>query len=233
MAATSRGCGVTNDDHIDAPLWTERRRQQQRHEGRALTAASTPAHTRASGMRAVADGAQAVECGGVLADGVAVRAPPTAAWSRSRPSWRPSDRASCQSARLRATARAAADRSRRRPGSCVCGLTGVSPRMAASTSSASARVGTRTSTHRPHLRRDDVGAEPAVDRPDVHADAPRRIVQREEPLDLMRHLQHGAGAFAGIQPGVGGAAVDGDRELADRFPCRFQPARSRRRPVRG
>ena len=46
---------------------------------------------------------------------------------------------------------------------------------------------------------------------------PRRIVQRKEPLDLMRQFQDRTGSLLGAHARMGRLALDHDRETADRL----------------
>jgi hypothetical protein len=74
----------------------------------------------------------------------------------------------------------------------------------------------------PHLGGDDVRPQPAVDCPHVHGDAAGRVVECEEPLDLVGHLQDRARPFLGVDAGVCGPALDGDREAAGGLASRLQ-----------
>ena len=68
---------------------------------------------------------------------------------------------------------------------------------------------------RPHFRGHDVGTQSPVNRADIHADAVRGIVQRKEPLDLVRELQHGARALSWIEARMGRATANDDLEFSD------------------
>ena len=89
---------------------------------------------------------------------------------------------------------------------------------------------------------DDVGPRPAVDDPDVDGDARPAAVERVQLGDDARRLEDRAAALLGLDAGVRGAAMDGDRR-ARGCPCATRRCRrwrgrtrgpgTRRRPPRG
>lgn len=65
------------------------------------------------------------------------------------------------------------------------------------------------------LRCNDVRAQPAVDRADIHGDAAGRIVEREQLLDYIRELQYRAHAPLWVETRVCCPAFDRDRVPSD------------------
>ena len=71
--------------------------------------------------------------------------------------------------------------------------------------------------HRLAVRRNDVGLDPAVHRPNVYRDAGVGIVQRKQLLNHVGKLQDGARPTFRIQPGMCGLAKNRDRKSPDSF----------------